>query len=157
MFVEVMSQMKRGLFSFVLILAVQAFAGSKTLVNVDKSGVGLQGYDPVGYFTQNRPVKGDPKFQTTYNGVKYLFASQQDKNLFDANPSKYEPQFGGYCAYAVSRNHTAPIQVGAFAIVNGRLLLQYDESVREKFNKDAQDYLKQADFNWPGLVEKNGK
>lgn len=149
--------MKKVLLSLVFLLALQAFAGTKTLVNVDKSGVGLQGYDPVAYFTQNRPVKGNPQFQSAFNGVKYFFASQEDKNMFDANPAKYEPQFGGFCAYAASRNHTAPIHVGAFAIVNGRLLLQYDESVRDKFSKDTQGNLKQADNNWPGLVEKYGK
>ena len=94
--------MKKLLLAVTLFLALNAVAGTKSLVNVDKNGVGLQGYDPVAYFTQNRPVQGNPQFQSTYNGVKYLFVSQEDKNTFDANPSKYEPQFGGYCAYAAS-------------------------------------------------------
>lgn len=149
--------MKKLLFSIIVLFALQAFAGSKALVNVDKNGVGLQGYDPVAYFTQNRPVKGNPQFQSTFNGVKYLFVSLDDKSLFDANPSKYEPQFGGFCAYAASQNHTAPVKVEAFQITNGRLLLQYDLSVRDKFNKDTQGNLKQADSNWPGLVDKYGK
>lgn len=141
----------------VLLVAVSAFAGTKTLVNVDKDGLGIKGYDPVAYFTQNQPVKGNPQFQSSHNGVKYYFTSQSNKAMFDANPSKYEPQFGGFCAYAASRNRTAPIEVDAFQIVNGRLLLQYDKSVQEKFNKDTQGNLKQADSNWPGLVEKYGK
>lgn len=148
----------RKLFAIgVLLLAVSAFAGTKTLVNIDKNGVGIKGYDPVAYFTQNQPVKGSPQFQSSHSGVKYYFASQANKSAFDANPSKYEPQFGGFCAYAASRNRTAPIEVDAFQIVNGRLLLQYDKSVQEKFNKDTQGNLKQADSNWPGLVEKYGK
>ena len=149
--------MKKLLLAVTLFMAVSSVAGTKTLINVDKNGVGLQGYDPVAYFTQNRPVPGNPQFQSTYNGVKYYFASQDDKNTFDSNPSKYEPQFGGYCAYAASQGHTAPIQVGAFQIINGRLLLQYSESVRGKFNKDTQGNLKKADANWPELVEKYGK
>lgn len=149
--------MKKLLLALTLFMAVSAVAGTKSLVNVDKNGVGLQGYDPVAYFTQNRPVQGNPQIQSTYNGVKYYFASQEDKKTFDANPSKYEPQFGGYCAYAASQGHTAPIQVGAFQIVDGRLLLQYSQSVQEKFNKDTQGNLKKADANWPGLVDKYGK
>ncbi len=149
--------MKKLFLFLVFLLSLQAFAANKALANVDKNGIGLQGYDPVAYLTQNRPVKGNPQFQSTLNGVKYLFASQEDKNLFDASPSKYEPQFGGFCAYAASHNRTAPVQVEAFQITNGRLLLQYDLSVRDKFNKDTQGNLKQADTNWPGLVEKYGK
>ena len=149
--------MRKLLLAVTLFMAVNAVAGTKSLVNVDKNGVGLQGYDPVAYFIQNRPVQGNPQFQSTYNGVKYYFVSQEDKKTFDADPSKYEPQFGGYCAYAASQGHTAPIQVGAFQITDGRLLLQYSESVREKFNKDTQGNLKKADSNWPGLVDKYGK
>ena len=154
---EVGYPMRKLFFLLLLLLSAQAFAGTKTLVNVDKNGVALQGHDPVAFFTQNQPVKGSSQFQSTYNGAKYLFASQENKNLFDANPSKYEPQFGGYCAYAASRNKTAPIEVDAFQILNGRLLLQYDKAIRDKFNKDSQGNLKQADSNWPGLVEKYGK
>ena len=149
--------MKKWLLIGVLLLAASAFAGTKSLINVDKDGVGIKGYDPVAYFTQNQPVKGNPQYQSTHNGVKYYFASQQNKAAFDANPSKYEPQFGGFCAYAASQNHTAPIEVDAFQIVNGRLLLQYDTSIQKKFNKDTQGNLKQADANWPGIVEKYGK
>lgn len=149
--------MKKLLLAVTLFMAINAVASTKSLVNVDKNGVGLQGYDPVAYFTQNRPVPGDPQFQSSYNGVKYYFVSQEDKKAFDASPSKYEPQFGGYCAYAASQGHTAPIQVGAFQIVDGRLLLQYSESVQKKFNQDTQGNLKKADSNWPGLVEKYGK
>ena len=108
-----------------------ALAGNKTLVNVDKTGLGLKGYDPVAYFTENRPVMGNPQFVSTYNGVRYQFASAADKSAFDANPSKYEPQFGGFCAYAASEGHTAKIEPDAFEVLNGRLLLQYDRDIRE--------------------------
>jgi YHS domain-containing protein len=129
----------------------------KTLLNLDKQGIAIQGYDPVAFFTQNRPVKGRPEFESKYNGARYLFASAEDKSTFDANPAKYEPQFGGFCAYAASQNHTAPVKIEAFQIVNGRLLMQYDPDIRNKFNKDAQGNLQKADKNWPGLVQKEGK
>src|SRR4051812_18817855 len=97
--------MKKLLLSMTLsLLALAAVAENKTLLNLDKPGVAIQGYDPVAFFTDNRPVKGDPKFVSTQNGATYRFASPEHKALFDANPAKYEPTFGGYCAFGVSHN-----------------------------------------------------
>ena len=149
--------MKRVFLFLLLLISVPAFGQNKTLLNLDKQGVAIQGYDPVAFFTQNRPVKGRPEFESKYNGARYLFASAEDKSTFDANPAKYEPQFGGFCAYAASQNHTAPVKIEAFQIVNGRLLMQYDLDIREKFNKDTQGNLQKADKNWPGIVQKEGK
>jgi YHS domain-containing protein len=134
-----------------------ALAANKSLLNLDKNGVAIQGYDPVAFFTQNHPVKGKAEFQSTYNGARYQFASPEDKAEFDKNPAKYEPQFGGYCAYGASQGHTAPVKIEAFQIVNGRLLMQYDLDVKKEFNKDQAGNLKLADEKWPGLVDKLGK
>lgn len=149
--------MKKVFLLFLLLASVPAFGQNKTLLNLDRQGIAIQGYDPVAFFTQNRPVKGRPEFASKYNGARYLFASTEDKSTFDANPAKYEPQFGGFCAYAASQNHTAPVKIEAFQIVNGRLLMQYDLGVRKEFNKDTQGNLQKADKNWPGLVQKEGK
>ncbi len=149
--------MKRILLVLLLLISIPVFGQNKTLLNLDKQGIAIQGYDPVAFFTQNRPVKGRPEFESKYNGARYLFASAEDKSAFDANPAKYEPQFGGFCAYAASQNHTAPVKIEAFQIVNGRLLMQYDLDIRNKFNKDTQGNLQKADKNWPGLVQKEGK
>lgn len=148
--------MKVFFLAVLLLASVSAMGQTKKLLNVDKNGVAIQGYDPVAFFTQNKPVKGKPEFESTYHGAKYQFASAEDKATFDGNPAKYEPQFGGFCAYAVSRGHTAPIKVEAFQIVNGRLLMQYDLSVLKDFQKDTDGNLKKADKNWPGVVEKEG-
>jgi YHS domain-containing protein len=149
----------KQLFLIVLLLAtaVSVTAQTKKLINVDKNGIAIKGYDPVAFFTQNKPVIGKAEFESKYNGARYLFASAEDKAAFDANPAKYEPQFGGFCAFAVSRGHTAPIEVEAFQIVNGRLLMQYDLTVRKDFQKDTEGNLKKADENWPGVVQKEGK
>jgi YHS domain-containing protein len=149
--------MKKVFLLLLLLVSVPVFGQNKTLLNLDRQGIAIQGYDPVAFFTQNRPVKGRPEFETKYNGARYLFASADDKSTFDANPAKYEPQFGGFCAYAASQNHTAPVKIEAFQIVNGRLLMQYDLGVRKEFNKDTQGNLQKADKNWPGLVQKEGK
>ena len=145
-----------------LVLLLIGFAGfgsaqnAKSLLNLDKQGVAIQGYDPVAFFTQNKPVKGDARFQSTYRGATYYFASAEDKATFAGDPAKYEPQFGGFCAYGVSQGHTAPVKIEAFQIVNGRLLMQYDLDVKNDFNKDQSGNLAKADKNWPVLVEKKG-
>jgi YHS domain-containing protein len=150
------NKMRAFFLTLLLLIAVPAMAQPKKLLNVDKNDIAIKGYDPVAFFTQNKPVKGNPQFASDYNGARYLFASTEDKATFDANPGKYEPQFGGFCAYAVSRGRTAPIKVEAFQIVNGRLLLQYDLDILKEFQKDTQGNLKKADQNWPSVVEREG-
>lgn len=150
--------MKRFLPTILLLLAaLPALAQTKSLLNLDKAGVAIQGYDPVAFFTDNKPVKGKPEFPAKHNGATYLFASKEHRDAFKADPAKYEPAFGGYCAYGVSRGKLVEIDVDAFQIVDGRLLLQYSKGVRNDFNQDAKGNLTKAESNWPGLVEKKGK
>ena len=150
--------MKRLLLSlFIAALAVPVSAQTKTLLNLDQAGVALQGYDPVAFFTDHKPVKGAPQFVLKRGGAIYFFASKEHKDLFSAEPAKYEPIFGGYCAYGVSRDKLVGIEVDAFQIVDGKLLLQYSKGVRDDFNKDTQGNLAKAESNWPGLVAKKGK
>lgn len=134
------------------ILATATYAGAKE--NVDKSGTALQGYDPVAFFTDGRPVLGKEEFHSTYHDVTYRFASAEHQQVFEKNPAMYEPQFGGYCAYGVSKGHLAPVKVDAFQIVNGRLLMQYDSEVKKEFNKDQTGNLEAADKNWPTVSGK---
>jgi YHS domain-containing protein len=141
----------------VTLLLVPFAAAEKQLINVDKDLVAVKGYDVVAYFTDSKPVKGVPQIQSIYKGARYYFASKEHKQLFDAAPEKYVPQFGGFCAYGVSNGYNVKIEPDAWMIVDGRLLLQYDTDVRDKFNKDTQGNLKKADANWPELVEKKGK
>jgi YHS domain-containing protein len=150
--------MKKILLSLLAVgLVLPAVAQTKTLLNLDKSGVAIQGYDPVAFFTDNKPVKGDPAILIKRDGAIYYFASKEHKELFAKDPSKYEPVYGGYCAYGVSRNKLVEIDVDAFQIVDGKLLLQYSKGVRDDFNKDAKGNLVKAEKNWPGLVEKKGQ
>lgn len=142
---------------FLSLAAMPLLTGPKTLQNTDKNGLALQGYDPVAFFTENKPVKGQPELKSSYEGVTYLFASDANKRRFEKEPMKYEPAFGGFCAYGVSRNKLVEIDPEAFQIVAGRLLLQYSKGVRNDFNKDVQGNLAKAEANWPALVEKKGK
>ena len=150
--------MKKILLSLLAMgLVLPALAQNKTLLNLDKSGVAIQGYDPVAFFTDHKPVKGSSQFLLKRDGAIYYFASKEHKDLFAAEPAKYEPVFGGYCAYGVSRNKLVEIDVDAFQIVDGKLLLQYSKGVREDFNKDAKGNMEKAEKFWPGLVEKKGQ
>jgi YHS domain-containing protein len=149
--------MKKILLLLALVLGISAFGQSKTLQNFDKDGVAIQGYDPVAFFTDGKPVRGDAKFPARHKGAIYYFASKEHLALFKAEPTKYEPAFGGYCAYGVSREKLVEVDVNAFQIVDGKLLLQYSKGVRDNFNKDTKGNLSKAEKNWPGLVEKKGK
>jgi YHS domain-containing protein len=128
----------------------------KVLVNLDSHGAAIEGYDPVAYFTDSKAVPGDAKFRSSYGGAVYYFASAEHKQLFDTNPAKYAPQFGGYCAYAASIDTISPIDPNYWEIVDGRLLLQHNQRAWDAWHKDAAGNLVKADKNWPGLVEKDG-
>ena len=146
--------------SFLLLvigIALSASAQTKTLQNLDKNGLAIQGYDPVSFFTDGKPVKGKPEFTAKHNGATYQFASKEHQELFLKSPEKYAPQFGGYCAYGVSKNGLYSIEPDAFQVVDGKLLLQYSKGARDDFNKDVKGNLAKANANWPGLVEKKGK
>jgi len=114
----------------------------------------IKGYDTVAYFKENKPVKGSSKFSTQYKGANWLFSSQENLALFKADPEKYAPQYGGYCAYAVSQNQTASIKPELFTIHNGKLYLNYNKSINDKWLKEKEGYIESADENWPGLVSK---
>ena len=146
-----------SLLCLVIGLTLSASAQTKTLLNLDKSGVAIQGYDPVAFFTDGKPVKGKPEFTAKHDGAVYWFSSKEHKDLFTKDPAKYEPSFGGYCAYGVSKNKLVEIDVEAFQIVDGKLLLQYSKGARDNFNRDTKGNLSKANANWPGLVDKKGK
>lgn len=126
------------------------------LVNVDDRGVALQGYDPVGFFVENRPVKGDPSHASAYRGAIYWFASSENQREFEREPAKYEPQFGGFCGYAASIDTISPISVDYFQVLDGRLVLQHNAKAFRLWNQDVAANLKKADANWPGLVAEYG-
>lgn len=134
-----------------------AQAQSHPLVNVNSDGVILDGYDPVAFFTDAKPVQGSAKFTSNYNGAIYWFASAEHKAAFDAKPAKYEPQFGAFCAYAVSQGRTAPIDVKTWSIVDGRLVVQHNSRAVKLWNADPPGLLKLADKYWPAVIANDGK
>lgn len=117
------------------------------------NGYAIRGYDPVAYFHEGGPVKGDTKWSLDWGGATWLFSSEENKEAFGLNPKKYTPQYGGYCAYAVSRDYTASIDPKAWSIVNGKLYLNYSLYVRTLWERKREENIIKADKNWPDLCQ----
>ncbi|MHC0444638.1 YHS domain-containing (seleno)protein [Flavobacterium sp. 3-218] len=119
--------------------------------------IGIQGYDPVGYFNQGKAVKGKKEVWVSYQGVTYNFSSAENKNAFLKNPSKYEPQYGGWCAYAMgSTGEKVEINPETFKIVDGRLYLFYNayfNNTLKSWNKDQDNLKGKADTNWKKIYK----
>lgn len=134
--------------------ATSVYAGD--IVNVSgASGVALDGYDPVAFFVEKTPMNGDPGISASYNGAKYFFASKEHKTAFEADPGKYAPQFGGYCAFGVAEGALFPVDINTWQIRDGKLYLNLNPAVLKLFNKDTAGYIAKAEKNWPGLMKKN--
>lgn len=130
-----------------------AFAASARFAKVDPvnktfSGVAIKGYDPVAYFTEGRAVKGRSEFQYEWLGAKWHFANVANRDAFAKNSLKYAPQFGGYCAWAVSQNYTAGIDPDAWKIVDGKLYLNYSKSVQKTWEQDVPGNIRKGNENW---------
>ena len=120
-------------------------------VNTDRTTVAVHGYDVVSYFTDQKPVKGSAAFSQVWRGATWRFATAEHRDLFARSPEQYAPQFGGFCAWAVSRNYTADIDPAAWTIAGGRLFLNYSLSVQRKWLEDRDGNIARGDANWPAL------
>ena len=147
--------MKKILIVFFILLTTTAFAQTvtkrKTQFNLE-NGVAIQGYDPVAYFVQKKAVKGKSSIASTYEGVTYYFSSQSDKEIFIKNPESYEPQYGGWCSYAMGNSgEKVEIDPSTFKIVDGKLNLFYNaffNNTLKSWNKDEINLKKKADASW---------
>ncbi len=123
--------------------------------NLD-NGVAIKGYDPVSYFTLNKGIKGKKEFSISNLGVKYYFSTMTNRDVFIANPEKYEPQYGGWCAYAMGKEGTkVEVDPETFKIVNGKLFLFYNRffnNTLKSWNLDEINLHSQADKNWQKLL-----
>lgn len=119
----------------------------------DFFGNAIKGYDPVAYFTENAAVKGDRDYTYHWNGADWRFSSKQNLDLFVANPTQYAPQYGGYCAWAVSKGYTAKIDPEAWNIVEGKLYLNYSQSVKQTWQQDISGNIAKGDASWPTLLK----
>lgn len=141
--------------SLVCYQATQAQTDLKPLFNVDKHGLWVEGYDPVAYFTDKKALEGKSEFATQYKGATFRFVSKAHLDLFKANPEKYLPQYGGYCAYALgSYGEKVEVDPETFQIKNGKLYLFYNKLFNNTYNswkEDEANLNKKADSNWAGF------
>ena len=120
-------------------------------VNKARNGLAVKGYDTVAYQQQGKAVKGNPAFAAQHDGANYLFTSAANRDAFTADPERYAPQFGGYCAWAVGHGYTADIDPEAWHVADGKLYLNYNKSVQGMWLKDKAKWIGEAVRNWPGL------
>jgi len=145
---------------FVAFLSVTTFGQTiairKAHFNVEKS-VAIQGYDPVSYFKQNKAVKGKKEISASYEGIIYQFSSVSNKEIFSKNPGSFEPQYGGWCAYAMgSAGEKVEINPETFKIIDGKLYLFYNaffNNTLKSWNKDENSLKAKADANWKKIIK----
>ncbi len=131
-----------------------------TKVDKNDKGIAIMGYDAVSYFTDMKPTMGNSKYSYAWMGAKWEFSNEKNLNMFKAHPDKYAPQYGGYCAYAASKNQLAPVDPTAWKIVDGKLYLNNSGKVQKMWKEDIPGNIKAADKNWKTLgmtdTKKNG-
>ena len=150
--------MKSLLQAIAVVAVLSASASAADLVNVSgASKVALNGYDTVAFFTDSRPLNGSPFISAEYQGATYFFTTEEHKQLFTANPAKYAPQFGGFCAFGVALDKLFPVDISTWQVRDGKLYLNLNPDIRKKFNADFSANAAKASTNWPGLVARNGK
>ena len=133
--------------------ATQSFAGKAYFFQGLVANTAVGGYDAVAYFKQKKPVKGKASISYKYKGANFRFSSQENLNTFKANPAKYAPAFGGYCAWAVSKGYTAKGDPHAWSIYNGKLYLNFNKSVRSTWSRDKAGNVKKGNANWPRVIK----
>ena len=151
--------MKKYLPALIALLFSAGTINAQTAVRVKEfnleKGLAIDGYDPVGYFTENKAVKGNKQFSASAEGVIYYFSSAANKDLFIKDYKKYEPQYGGWCAYAMGKNgEKVSVDPETFKITDGKLYLFYNKyftNTLKDWNKNEATLKKNADMNWPKL------
>ena len=140
--------------SIILLLVVVATVAwsQKSPVFVTDEGA-IRGYDPVAFFKNDAPVRGSRDISFNWGGATWYFASEENKKDFVADPEKFAPQYGGYCAYGTADGHKAPTQIDTWTIINGKLYFNYNKQVQTVWNKNQTELIKKADENWPAVKE----
>ena len=130
--------------------ALPAFA-APAVFNTDD--IAINGYDPVAYFTEGMPIEGQLDYAVHWNDAVWLFSTHENMALFEANPEAYAPQFGGYCAYALSKGQLAPTVPEAWTIVEGKLYLNFNLQARELWSADIPGNISLAEGYWPDILK----
>ncbi|MEO0854018.1 MAG: YHS domain-containing (seleno)protein [Cyanobacteria bacterium J06648_11] len=117
-----------------------------------ENGIAIRGADVVAYFVEDRYVPGNAEFTYEWGGAIWQFANAENRDAFARSPARYAPQYGGFCAWAVSQNYTAPVDPAAWEIVDGKLYLNFNASVQRRWQRDIPGNIAKGDRNWPGVL-----
>ena len=150
-----MKMIKSFCLGAILLLSVSNAFAIDAIYTPWYDNVAVKGFDTVAYFTEAAAVEGKKAHTLEWNGATWRFSTAANKALFEDDPEKYAPQYGGYCAWAVSQNKTAGIEPEQFSIVDGKLYLNYNGAVKDKWLADTSDNIVTGDKNWPGLLAGN--
>lgn len=131
-------------------LAAPAFA--MTPKTYAEGGIAIDGSDTVAYFDENGPVPGSPEFSVEWQGATWQFSNAENMAKFEADPEAFAPQYGGYCAFAVSKGYTASTVPEAWSIHDGKLYLNFSRGVRTRWALNKRANIEAADANWPGVL-----
>ncbi len=135
-----------------VVLSVFALASEAGEFN-EVNGVAIKGYDPVAFFKDNKPVRGKDDLRFQYKGSTFVFANADNRAAFAAEPEKYAPQYGGYCAFGTARGYKADIDPATFTVIDGRLYLNYNAQVQKEWAADRTRFIRQADERWPTVAK----
>ncbi len=145
-----------GLVAVALLLSGLAHADNPA-VAIDDAGRALRGYDAVAYFTDDQPQPGSAAFSHDWKGAVWLFASAAHRSAFAADPERYAPQFGGYCAYAISKGHALEARPEVWSIVDNKLYLNLGPGAQSLWREDVPGNIARATNNWPGALVDPGR
>jgi YHS domain-containing protein len=138
----------------IMVFVASVASASAFAEDYSHSTLGISGYDPVAYFTDGEPVRGSGHHVAVADGVTYAFATAEHQKMFEANPQKYLPAYGGWCAYGVYERKKFFVDPEAWTIVQGKLYLNLDKEVRRIWQKDIPGYIAKADAIWPKIKDK---
>lgn len=151
-----MSMTRRSLLVAAAAAPLIALAATRSSAQTQRvynnGGVAIDGTDPVAYFTQGRPVQGNAGLRLNWMGADWYFSTEANRAMFEADAKAYAPQYGGYCAWAVSQAYTASTVPDAWAVVDGKLYLNYSKRIQRRWETDIPAHIAAANKHWPGIL-----
>ena len=154
MVINLQSQQMKTILSVVTLLILIACSSGKSKSEIFiVDGKAIRGYDAVAFHKEQKAVQGNKAFSYDWSGATWQFASEDHLALFKADPGKYAPQYGGYCAYGTAEGHKAPTETGTWSIFDGKLYFNYNKEVKDLWMKDQDAYIKKADKLWPTVKD----